>query len=112
MSVKRGVRLQAAFAEWLRAWWPSAESAPNGRNGRDVLGTPGVAFEVKTAAESFRSAAAVAQAERNAGDDVAIVVYLPPGVGARSIETGALFIMSAPAGMRLLEEAGYTGRTR
>src|ERR1700684_4184260 len=47
MSRDRGVRLQNALAAYLRAWWPNCESAGAGRQGRDILGTPGVWWENK-----------------------------------------------------------------
>lgn len=51
MSRDRGTRLQNALAEYLRNWWPGAESAGSGRQGRDVLHTPGVWWENKTGAD-------------------------------------------------------------
>jgi hypothetical protein len=110
VSVKRGNDLQNQLAKYLRAWWPHAESAGAGRNGRDVLGTPGVAFENKTAVDfkrDFRPKAWVAQARLNASQpDVPVVVYWPPGVGERSADQ-AMCILPMDQLMRLLEGAGY-----
>lgn len=106
MSRTRGVALQLAAARYLARWWPSAESAGSGRNGRDILGTPGVAFEIKTARD-FRPLSWVKQAKRNAGTaDVPVTVYVPNGVGERS--AGAwLAIIPLDDLMGLLVEARY-----
>lgn len=85
MSRARGNALQNALATYLRAWWPHAESAGAGRNGRDILGTPGVAFEVKTADDfkrDFKPTIWMKQATANAAvDEVPVVVYFPRGIG-------------------------------
>jgi hypothetical protein len=107
----RGNRLQNALAAYLTPWWPHAESAGAGRNGTDVLGTPGVAWEAKTAVEfkrDFRPAAWVEQSKGHmvAPGDVPVVVYFPPGIGEKG--TGhALGIMPMHVLMRVLNEAGY-----
>jgi hypothetical protein len=120
----RGNRLQNALAAYLAAWWPHAESAGAGRNGTDVLGTPGVVWECKTAAEfkrDFRPAQWVAQAKMHAlcrcnpichpGCDgatgnVPVVVYFPPGIGEAN--TGnTLAIVPMHVLMQLLTQAGY-----
>ena len=107
MSRARGNALQNALATYLRAWWPHAESAGAGRNGRDVLGTPGVAFEVKTADDfkrDFKPTIWVKQAKANAAGEVPVVVYFPRGVG--EAHTGqALAILPLDWMMRLLEGA-------
>jgi len=114
MSRARGNRLQNALADYLGRWWPNAESAGAGRNGTDVLGTPGVVWECKTASDfkrDFRPAAWVAQskAHARAGDAVHVVTYFPPGVG--QLGTGhALAIMPMHVLMHVLTEAGYAPR--
>lgn len=110
MSRARGNRLQNALAVYLARWWPHAESAGAGRNGTDVLGTPGVVWECKTAMDfkrDFRPAAWVAQAAGHArAGDVPVVVYFPPEVGAAN--TGnTLTIVPLHVLMRVLVEAGY-----
>ena len=69
MSDPRGRALPNALARYLSAWWPNAESTGAGRQGTDILGTPGVVWEAKTARDwkrDFRPAAWVRQAETHA----------------------------------------------
>lgn len=110
MSRARGNDLQNQLAKYLRAWWPHAESAGAGRNGTDVLGTPGVAWENKTAIDfkrDFRPLAWVAQARMNSrAQDVPVVVYWPRGVGARSADQ-AMAILPLDQLMKLLEDSGH-----
>lgn len=113
MSRDRGVRLQNALAAYLRCWWPSAESAGSGRQGRDILGTLGVWFENK--AESIAvmckrkggPASYVRQAAKGAGpDEPPVVVWWPPGVGAERPDL-TISMLPTPWLMKLLDEAGY-----
>ena len=118
MSRARGNVLQNALARYLAVWWPHAESAGAGRNGSDVLGTPGVVWECKTAYDfkrDFRAAEWVKQAKAHVlahttlGElpgPVPIVVYFPPGIGEAN--TGnALAIVPLHVQVQLLREAGY-----
>ena len=123
MTRQRGNRLQNALAGYLGAWWPHAESAGAGRNGTDVVGTPGVVWECKTASEfkrDFRPAQWVAQArghaainshallaDRSLAREVPVVVYFPPGIGERNVDA-ALAIMPMHVLMHLLTESAYT----
>lgn len=113
MSRARGNALQNALATYLRAWWPHAESAGAGRNGRDILGTPGVAFEVKTADDfkrDFKPTIWVKQAQANAKGDVPAVVYFPRGIG--EAHTGqALAILPLDELLGLLEDGAYPPET-
>ena len=93
MSRDRGTRLQNALADYLRAWWPAAESAGSGRQGRDVLHTPGVWWECKTAADGeHRPGQFMAQAIKGALTSgsttvdvpVPVVVWFPPGTADAS----------------------------
>jgi hypothetical protein len=105
MSRDKGNRAAAWLAEYLQPWWPGCEKTPNSRPGRDVLGTPGVSFECKTGVE-WR-AAWLAQCLRNTlPGEVGMVVYLPPGCGARNVGE-ALAIMPLWRMMPLLVAAGY-----
>jgi hypothetical protein len=106
----RGNRLQNALAGYLRQWWPHAESAGAGRNGTDVLGTPGVTWEVKTASDfkrDFRPMAWVRQSLGHGSDaDIPVVVYYPPGLGEKN--TGStLAILPLHVLMQLLAGGGY-----
>jgi hypothetical protein len=107
MSQDRGKRAARWVAAYLQPWWPSIEATPGGRNGADLLGCPGVAWEVKTEAD-WRPAGALAQAARNAPPgDLAIVFYLPPGVGADTVGTRGHIVMAPDTVMTLLVAAGY-----
>lgn len=122
VSRARGNVLQNALARYLTAWWPHAESAGAGRNGSDVLGTPGVVWECKTAYDfkrDFRPAAWIKQSEAHAAElrplvrygpkilpPRSVVVYFPPGIGEAN--TGnALAIVPLHVQVQLLREAGY-----
>jgi hypothetical protein len=106
VSRARGNVLQNALARYLTAWWPHAESTGAGRNGADVLGTPGVAWECKTA-DTFRPVEFCRQARRNApGIALPVVVYWPRGVGEQSADV-ALAIVPLGLMMDLLVAAGY-----
>ena len=107
MSRDRGIRLQNALAAYLARWWPNAESAGSGRPGSDVLGTPGIVWECKTARE-FRPLEWCKQARRHATGlmPTAVCVYIPDGMGEKSIGA-ALAMMPLEDMMALLIEAGY-----
>lgn len=107
----RGNALQNALAAYLARWWPHAESAGAGRNGSDVLGTPGVAWECKTAdnfKRDFRPAEWIVQAKEHAArpGTVPVVVYFPRGIGAANT-ANTLAIVPMHVLMHLLEHAGY-----
>ena len=65
----RGYRSQKVFAEYVRDIFPYAEPTGAGRQGRDILGTPGVWFELK-ARTGFNPLAALKQIEAEAKADV------------------------------------------
>lgn len=112
MTRARGNLLQNALAAHLAGHgWPSAESAGAGRQGTDVLGTPGVAWECKTAVNfktDFKPTMWVEQSKRHAarGGELPVTVYFPPGVGAMSVDH-TLAIVPLHVLMHLLREAGY-----
>jgi hypothetical protein len=102
------VRLQNALALYLRQWWPHAESAGSGRQGRDILGTPGVWWENKTTADGeHRPGAFMRQAVKGAwpGLELPVVVWWPPGCGEPS---KAIAMLPLPDLMGLLTDAGFT----
>jgi hypothetical protein len=117
VSRARGNALQNALARYLTRWWEHAESAGAGRNGSDVLGTPGVVWECKTASDfkrDFRPAAWVAQSLTHMKaafpgpvPPVPVVIYFPPGIGADRTDH-AMAIVPMHVMMRVLTEAGYT----
>lgn len=105
MSRGKGNAAAAWVAAWLRPWWPHAEKTPNGRPGRDITGTPGVAFEVKTGV-TWR-AKWIGQALGYAGPaELPVLVYLPPGCGQSSVGD-ALAVIPLHRLMPLLTDAGY-----
>ena len=122
MTRARGHVLQRATAAYLTRWWPHAESVPNGRPGRDILGTPGVWWEVKTSFAGTSARAVVQETltavlnswpantdwppDATPPADVPVVVYWPPGVGERRPDQ-AICLMPLPELMRLLVDAGY-----
>jgi len=107
VSRNRGRRYELLLAAYLRRWWPNAEAPPPSRPGSDVLGTPGLTWENKTAAK-FSPLEFSRQALRHSGSsgDLPIVVYWPPGVGEQSAG-GTLAILPLHHMIRLLREAGY-----
>jgi hypothetical protein len=84
----RGWQTQNAVARYLREnGFPHAESAGSGRSGSDVLGTPGVAFEVKSRRD-LDPLAWLRQAAKGAvHGDVPAVVFRPDGMGLISIDS-------------------------
>lgn len=122
MSRARGLVLQNALARYLAQWWPHAESAGAGRQGTDILGTPGVVWECKTARE-FRPLEWCRQARSHARmarcdcahipeiawcehADKAVTVYWPDGIGEQSA-SAAIAMMPLADMVGLLREAGY-----
>jgi hypothetical protein len=112
VSRARGVALQLALARYLASWWPHAESAGAGRHGSDVLGTPGIVWECKTAAE-FSPVAFCRQARAHTVQltadrpvDWPVAVYFPPGWGAKSAGQ-AIAMMPLREMVALLIQAGY-----
>lgn len=112
MSRARGVALQLALARYLSSWWPSAESAGSGRNGSDILGTPGVVWECKTARE-FRPLEWCRQARGHTAFfalgqpvDWPVTVYFPDGLGAKGAGE-AIAMMPLREMVGLLMQAGY-----
>jgi hypothetical protein len=106
VSRGKGNNAPAWVADYLRPWFPDAEKTPNGRPGRDVENTPGVAIEVKTSAE-WRPVAWRKQAERYPLDgELPLLIYFPPGFGEHA--TGdTLSIVRTRLLVPVLVEAGY-----
>lgn len=103
----KGTRAPGWIADYLRDWWPLAEKTGTGRRGTDILNTPGVVWEVKTAAE-FKPTGFIGQAQRHAGSSgaLAIAVYVPNGIGRESIGA-SLAIVPLAVMMQLLEQTEY-----
>jgi hypothetical protein len=106
MSQAKGKRAAAWVAAYLRRWYPSAETPPSSSSsGRDVLGTPGLAVEVKTGARWSHKWIAQAAGYAEASE-VYVVVYLPPGCGERSV-ADALAVLPVRCLMPLLVASGH-----
>lgn len=105
-SRPKGLAAPGWIAAWLRPWFPLAEKTPNSRRGRDIENTPGLAIEVKTGGE-WRPNAWMRQAAGYAADgELAVLVYLPPGMGERRVGD-ALAIVPLRALLPLAVAAGY-----
>jgi hypothetical protein len=107
MSKDRGVRAQHWLARYLQTQgWPHAEVVGSGRKGSDLLGTPGIVWENKTA-NTFRPVEWVRQAKAHSwSDQVPVVVYWPNGVGEQTPDA-AMGIVPLPVLAGLLAAAGY-----
>jgi hypothetical protein len=106
VSRKKGLTAPEWVAAYVRPWWPAAEKTPNSRKGRDLLNTPGVAFEVKTSSE-WRPNEWLAQAAKYPLDgELPLLVYLPRGCGEAQVGN-ALAILPFRLVMPLLAAAGY-----
>lgn len=106
MSRSRGLELQRALARYLTRWFPHAESTPSGRPGSDILGTPGIVWENKTAVQFKPTPWARQSAGHAKNGELSLCVYWPPGTGEGHPEH-VLVITTLPQVMKLLEEAGY-----
>lgn len=102
----RGSETQTGVSRWFaERGWPYAESAGAGRGGRDVLGMPGLACEVKARAD-FTPLAWLRQARAAAGDDLPFVVWRPNGMGPANIDRWGVMLTLADF-TALLQAAGY-----
>ncbi|UOW93299.1 holliday junction resolvase [Streptomyces phage Vorvolakos] len=102
----RGYRSQKVFADYVRPVFPHAEPTGAGRQGRDILSTPGVWFELKARA-GFNPLEALKQMERESeGDDIQAAVLRMNGQGEANIGQWVV-CLRADTLLRLLKEAGY-----
>jgi hypothetical protein len=103
--VARGAETQRTVAGYLAAHgWPYATDAGSGRQGTDVLNTPGLVWEVK-ARRNFDLPASLRQASRH-GPGLPLVVVRPDGFGPTMITSWGL-ILPFGRGIELLHDAGY-----
>lgn len=120
----RGYRSQKVFAEYIKDIFPYAEPTGAGRQGRDILSTPGVWFELKARA-GFDPRSALKQAhkeaEREAEEDwvdldipgalenavpLPVAILRMNGQGEKSIGEWVA-CMRVDTLKELLKEAGY-----
>lgn len=112
MSTRRkGNEAPDWVADYLRPWYPDACKTPNGRPGRDLENTLGIAVEVKTAAE-WRPLQWRRQAERYpTPGELPLLVYFPPGFGERAVGD-TLSIVRTRLLVPALVEAGFVPAPR
>lgn len=103
----RGYDTQRIFAEYIRDLFPYAEPTGAGRQGKDILSTPGVYFELK-ARSGFNPTEALKQTVAPAVEAGAIPLIImrmngqgPKNIGKWVALTEVDFIL------QLLKEAGY-----
>lgn len=104
----RGYRSQKVFADYIKWLFPFAEPTGAGRQGKDILSTPGVHFELK-ARTGFNPKAALDQIEKESdGSEHGIAVLRLNGQGEKTIGEWVA-CMRVDTMLRLLKEAGYDG---
>jgi hypothetical protein len=104
--VARGRKSQGIAAEYLRAnGFPMAMPVWGSMPGRDIHGTPGLAFEVK-ARRDLDLTGDLRQSARNAKDDVPVLLIRPDGYGEARIAEWILALSFADA-VKLFRAAGY-----
>lgn len=102
----RGRQTEHLAARHLAAnGWPYALPTGAGASGRDITGTPGLAWEIK-ARTGFEPMANLRQATGNANGDVPLVLLRPNGVGPAQIGIWPVFTTLDQA-IKLLRAAGY-----
>lgn len=101
------MRTQKVVAEGLNDLWPHSESAGSGRSGRDVLGTPGVAIEVK-ARTGLDLPAWMRQAAKEAATtgDLPVLIIRPNGMGEASLDDWPV-VMSFKLWKEVMRDAGF-----
>lgn len=106
--IARGRRSQVVLAALMNRYgWPFAEAIFGAMPGRDLIGTPGLAVEIKATSDNPLPQA-LRQAAKHAGTsgDLPIVVWRPNGYGEDTIETWVMALTLAD-GLSLLAAAGY-----
>ena len=103
----RGHRSQKVFAEYVRDIFPYAEPTGAGRQGKDILSTPGVSFELKARA-GFDPKTALKQAHMEAAEsgELPVAVLRMNGQGEASIGEWVA-CLRVDTLKQLLKEAGY-----
>src|SRR5215469_14261637 len=122
VSRAKGNQAPAWIAAYLQRWWPGCEKTPNGRRGRDLLGTLGVAIEIKTGAQlrtawldqAMSYAACDGDGPHDSDCDrseVPLLIWLREGQGEKSVPK-ALALLALPLDemMAVLEDSGWAPR--
>lgn len=76
----RGYRTQKVLADYLKQWFPYADTAGAGRQGEDILNVPTISIEVK-ARSDFQPLAWIKQAQTNAAGKLPMVIMRCNGQG-------------------------------
>ena len=80
----RGYRTQKVVADYLKRWYPYAESAGAGRTGSDVIGIP---FDIEVKARTgFQPLEAIKQLKLRKSDKLGFVVMRMNGQGENAEE--------------------------
>jgi hypothetical protein len=102
----RGRETERLIAQDLRANGAlNASAVAASLGGRDILGVPGLAIEIKSR-KSLDIQASLRQAQRNAGSDLPLVVVRFNGQGPAHIDQWGMFAYWGTC-KTLLREAGY-----
>ena len=103
----RGYRTQRLQADYLNGHgFPYAEPTGAGRQGSDILGTPGIDWEI-AARRGFPVIEKMHQLEERRQDGkLGIVLLRPDGMGEKTIHLWP-FIVCNQDGITLLRAAGY-----
>lgn len=102
----RGRESQRIVARFLNdAGFPFADSVWGSQPGRDIVGTPGIAIEVK-ARRDLDLTGWMKQATKNAKDDLPVLVVRPDGYGESRIGEWSAVLRVADL-VALLRSAGY-----
>lgn len=102
----RGYRTQKVFAEFIQWLFPYAEPTGAGRQGKDILSTPGVHFELK-ARSGFEPKAAMKQARAEINEsDIPIIILRMNGQGEANIGEWVA-LTDVDTMLKLLNQAGY-----
>lgn len=103
----RGYRTQTLQAQYLRAnGFVNAEPVGAGRTGTDILGTPGIDWEI-AARRGFPVIEKMRQLDERAQDGrLGVVLLRPDGMGEKTIHLWP-FIVCNVDGISLLRAAGY-----
>ena len=100
----RGYRTQKVVAEYLKKWFPYADSAGAGRQGSDVTGVP---FDIEVKARSaFQPKEWLDQTRKRSDGKLSVVVMRFNGQGEDAAEYGAMLRFDDL--IVLLLQAGYS----